>query len=135
MVRSGLAQHPVGPVGYVVGYALAEDHLRQGLTVIVESVSPSAVTRDSWRRAGAEARASVVKVEVVCSDEDEHRERVATRTVDIPGLLLPDGERVRPHEYEPWNRDRIVLDTAGQYPDASLAVLLGLLGDRPADVG
>lgn len=134
VVRSGLAQHPVGPVGYVVGYALAEDHLRQGLTVIAESVNPLAVTRDSWRGAGAEAKASVVEVEVVCSDEDEHRERVATRTVDIPGLLLPDWEQVRRHEYEPWNRDRIVLDTAGQDPDASLAVLLGLLGDRPADV-
>ncbi|MGW3466431.1 AAA family ATPase, partial [Streptomyces olivaceoviridis] len=42
IVRSGLAQHPVGPVGYVVGYALAEEHLRQGLTVIAESVNLSA---------------------------------------------------------------------------------------------
>lgn len=29
---------------------------------------------------------------------------------------------------------QIVLDTAGEGPDASLAVLLGLLGDRSADV-
>jgi predicted kinase len=33
IVRSGLGQHPLGSVGYAVGYALAEDHLRQGLTV------------------------------------------------------------------------------------------------------
>ncbi|MDQ1023172.1 putative kinase [Streptomyces umbrinus] len=32
LVRSGLTGHPVGPAGYVVGYALAEEHLRQGLT-------------------------------------------------------------------------------------------------------
>lgn len=34
LVRSGLARHPVGPAGYVVGYALAEQHLRQGLSVV-----------------------------------------------------------------------------------------------------
>ncbi|MGO4419464.1 AAA family ATPase, partial [Streptomyces sp. MCAF7] len=32
IVRSGLGQHPLGAAGYVVGYALAEDHARQGLT-------------------------------------------------------------------------------------------------------
>lgn len=30
IVRSGLAQHPVGPAGYVIGYALADEHLRKG---------------------------------------------------------------------------------------------------------
>ncbi|NEE50673.1 AAA family ATPase, partial [Streptomyces sp. SID8455] len=42
IVRSGLARHPVGPAGYTVGYALAEEHLQQGLTVIAESVNPLA---------------------------------------------------------------------------------------------
>lgn len=55
LVRSGPARHPVGPAGYVVGYALAEEHLRQGLTVIAESVNPPAVTRDAWRDAAARA--------------------------------------------------------------------------------
>ncbi|WP_411200874.1 AAA family ATPase [Streptomyces cyaneofuscatus] len=47
IVRSGLAGHPVGPAGYAVGYALSGDHLRQGLSVIAESVNPPAVTRDA----------------------------------------------------------------------------------------
>ncbi|GAA3879206.1 hypothetical protein GCM10022207_52300 [Streptomyces lannensis] len=55
IVRSGMARHPVGPVGYVVGYALAEDHLRQGLTVIAESVNPLSATRDAWREAAVGA--------------------------------------------------------------------------------
>lgn len=49
IVRSGVAGRPVGPVGYAVGYALAEEHLRQRLTVIAESVNPLSVTRDAWR--------------------------------------------------------------------------------------
>jgi predicted kinase len=55
VARSGLPRHPVGPVGYVVGYALAEEQLRQGLTVIAESVNPLAITRDAW--CGAATRA------------------------------------------------------------------------------
>lgn len=53
VVRSGLARRPLGPVGYVVGYAVAGDHLRQGLTVIAESVNPSpspGTAGAAWRR-------------------------------------------------------------------------------------
>ncbi|MER6082193.1 AAA family ATPase [Streptomyces sp. NPDC001833] len=124
VVRSGLAQHPVGPVGYVIGYALAEEHLRQGLTVIAESVNPLAVTRDSWQSAGIRAAVDVVEVEVICSDPAEHRDRVTTRSIDIPDLPLPDWQQVLHRDYEPWNRDHIVIDTAGQDPQESLALLL-----------
>ncbi|CAM5688790.1 AAA family ATPase [Streptomyces purpurascens] len=124
LVRSGLARHPVGPAGYVVGYALAEEQLRQGLTVIAESVNPLAVTRDAWRGAAARAGVPSVEVEVVCSDPVEHRRRVTSRSVDIPDLPLPDWQRILEREYEPWDRDRVV-DTAGQRPEASSAVLLG----------
>ncbi|MBK3566046.1 AAA family ATPase [Streptomyces sp. MBT62] len=124
LVRSGLAQHPVGPAGYVVGYALAEEHLRQGLTVIAESVNPLAVTRDSWRDAGAGAGVPVVEVEVICSDPAEHRHRVTSRSVDIPGLPLPEWQQVRRRDHEPWNREHITLDTAGEGPQDSLNSLL-----------
>ncbi|WP_020116753.1 AAA family ATPase [Streptomyces canus] len=124
IVRSGLARHPVGPVGYVVGYALAEEHLRQGLTVIAESVNPLAVTRDAWRDAAVRAGAPVLEVEVVCSDPDEHRRRARSRSVDIPDLPLPDWVQIAGRDYEPWNRDRLVVDTAGQEPENSLAPLI-----------
>ncbi|MFI5881595.1 AAA family ATPase [Streptomyces sp. NPDC051554] len=124
LVRSGLARHPVGPAGYVVGYALAEEHLRQGLTVIAESVNPLAVTRDSWRDVGARAGVPVVEVEVICSDPAEHRQRVTSRSVDIPDLPLPDWQQVRRRDYEPWSRDHITLDTAGDRPRESLNSLL-----------
>ncbi|MEU2730472.1 AAA family ATPase [Streptomyces griseoviridis] len=124
IVRSGLAQHPVGPAGYVIGYALAEEHLQQGLTVIAESVNPLAVTRDSWKNVGSRAAVPVVEVEVVCSDPDEHRGRVTTRSIDIPDLPLPDWQQVLNRDYEPWDREHLVVDTAGQNPQESLALLL-----------
>ncbi|MGW0834647.1 AAA family ATPase [Streptomyces prunicolor] len=130
IVRSGVARHPVGPVGYLVGYALAEEHLRQGLTVLAESVNPLTVTRDAWRDTAVRAGVPAVEIEIVCSDPDEHRRRVASRSVDIPDLPLPDWEQVVGREYEPWNRDRIVVDTAGQGPEDSLASLLEALTGR-----
>ncbi|NGO07805.1 AAA family ATPase [Streptomyces sp. HC44] len=130
IVRSGLARHPVGPVGYVVGYALAEEHLRQGLTVIAESVNPLAVTRDGWRDVGVRAGAATVEVEVICSDPAEHRHRVTSRSSDIPGLPLPDWRQVLARAYEPWAREHVVIDTAGQSPQESLARLARHLGIR-----
>ncbi|MEU6367511.1 AAA family ATPase [Streptomyces sp. NPDC046931] len=124
IVRSGVARHAVGPVGYVVGYALAGEHLRQGLTVITESVNPLSVTRDAWRDTAAGTGARVVEVEVVCSDPAEHRRRVTSRSAGIPGLPLPAWQQVVDREYEPWDRERVVVDTAGRSPQQSLAVLL-----------
>lgn len=129
IVRSGLARHPVGPAGYTVGYALAAEHLQQGLTVIAESVNPLAVTRDAWREAGTGAGVRVVEVEVVCSDPAEHRHRLATRSCDIPGLPQPDWQQVLDREYEPWGRERVVVDTAGQDPRESLESLVHRLGE------
>ncbi|WP_030680326.1 AAA family ATPase [Streptomyces cellulosae] len=128
IVRSGLARHPIGPAGYVVGYALAEEHLRQGLTVIAESVNPLAVTRDAWRDAGVRAGMPTTEVELVCSEPAEHRHRVTSRSVDIPDLPLPGWQQVIDQDYEPWDREHIVLDTAGQGPEESLARLLERLG-------
>lgn len=128
LVRSGLARHPVGPAGYAVGYALAEEQLRQGLTVIAESVNPLGVTRDAWRDTALRAGVPVAEVEVVCSDAAEHRRRVTSRSVDIPDLPLPDWQQIVDRDYEPWSRDRVVVDTAGQEPRRSLTTLLALLG-------
>lgn len=124
IVRSGLAQHPLGPVGYVVGYNLAGEFLQQGLTVIAESVNPLAITRDSWRDVGAKAAVPAAEVEVICSNPAEHRTRVTSRSIDIPDLPLPDWRQVLNRDYEPWDREHIVIDTAGQEPQQSLTALL-----------
>ncbi|MFC5826671.1 AAA family ATPase [Nonomuraea insulae] len=130
IVRSGLARQPLGPAGYMVGYALTEDHLRQGLTVIAESVNPLRITRDAWREVGVKVGVPVVEVEVVCSDPDEHRRRVTTRSLDIPDLRPPDWQEVVEREYEPWDRDHVVVDTAGRSPEECLEEL-GRVAVRP----
>ncbi|TMR23353.1 adenylyl-sulfate kinase [Nonomuraea turkmeniaca] len=131
IVRSGLARRLLGHAGYAVGYALAEDHLRGGLTVIAESVNPLAITRDAWRDVGTKADVPTAEVEVICSDPIEHRHRATSRSIDIPDLHPPDWQQIIDREYEPWDRDRIVIDTAAQAPEESLNVLLRALDGLP----
>jgi predicted kinase len=103
---------PLGPVGYAVAYELAREQLELGLDVIVECVNPIALTRDSWLRPAEEAGAAILEVEVACSDESEHRRRVENRPSDIEGLVKPRWAAVLEREYEPWNRDHLVVDSA-----------------------
>lgn len=49
---------------------------------------------------------------------------MTSRSVDIPGLTPPDWQQVLDHDYEPSNRDHIVVDTAGERPQESLDSLL-----------
>jgi predicted kinase len=112
MVTSPGVSQPVNEEGYRVAYAVAEDNLRLGRNVISDSVNPIQASRDAWIDIGCRTSSRVIEVEVVCTDTESHRRRVETRGADIPGLKLPTWEEVLAREYEPWSRDRVVIDTA-----------------------
>ena len=122
----------VNEEGYRVAYAIAEDNLRIGRTVVSDSVNPVQETRDGWKEVAQRTNSLFVEVEVVCSDTAIHRERVETRSVGIPGLRLPTWEEVVTREFQPWTRDRIVIDTARKTlldcGDELRAALVGRVG-------
>ncbi|MET0843566.1 MAG: AAA family ATPase [Mycetocola sp.] len=109
--------HPLGPVGYAIAHELALEQLQLGLDVIVECVNPLAVTRDGWLGTAATADAALIEVEVICSDQTEHRRRVETRTSDVEGLAKPTWTEVVEREYEPWTRERLVIDSTTTTPE------------------
>ncbi|MFI7000647.1 hypothetical protein [Nocardia sp. NPDC050175] len=88
-------------------------------------VQPS-MSRDQRerRRVQCSAACHVVSLRVICSNPVEHRQRIVSRSVDIADLPLPGWPEVLDYDYQPWNRDHIVLDTAGESPDESLHRLL-----------
>jgi predicted kinase len=71
--------------GYRVAYAVAEDNLRLGRTVISDSVNPVQANRDAWMEVGRRTNSSFLEVEVVCSDADSHRRRVETLCDSLVG--------------------------------------------------
>jgi predicted kinase len=110
---SGMVTQPLNDIGYRVGYAVAEDNLLLGRTVIADSVNPLQLTRDAWVAVASRAGAEAAEIEVTCSDPQRHRRRLETRSTDITGPRLT-WEEVVSREYEPWNRKHIVIDTLGR---------------------
>ncbi|MFD6512951.1 AAA family ATPase [Rhodococcus sp. NPDC060176] len=111
LTGSGIADAS-GTAGYIIGYALAAEQLRMGLSVVVECVNPVEVTRDAWSATAQQNSARLLNIEVICSDPDEHRRRAEQRVVDIPDLVLPTWQEILDRDYEPWTVERLVLDTA-----------------------
>ena len=107
----GLADD-VGPAGYVVAYAVCETNLALGRAVVADCVNPLSITRAAWRDVATRSAAPIVEIEVICSDEAEHRRRVESREIDIPGLIPPTWAAVMARDYEPWSEPTMVVDTA-----------------------
>jgi predicted kinase len=123
LLRVRAVGEDVGVAGYAVAYALAEDNLRLGRIIIADSVNPLTVTRAAWRATAVHAGARIVEVEVICSSQEEHRRRIESRRADIAGQVLPTWHDVLNRHYEPWEGERIVIDTA-QLAEAACVDLL-----------
>src|SRR5262245_9247490 len=124
---SGTGNQPLDDVGYRVAYAVAEDNLRIGRTVIADSVNPLRLTRDAWVHVAKRARVRAVEIEVTCSVPEEHRRRVETRSSDIPGITMPTWADVVAREYHPWDRDHLVIDSASRTIDENVLVIRATL--------
>jgi predicted kinase len=109
---SGVLLGDVGPSGYSVANALAASNLANGQTVIADCVNPVLESRLGWQITASQARATLLEVEVVCSDLTEHRRRVEARVSDIDGLILPSWHAIMNSDYAPWTEPRLVIDTA-----------------------
>jgi predicted kinase len=111
---STAVKRSISEEGYRVAYAVAEDNLRLGRTVISDSVNPVQLSRDAWLGVARRAHARATEIEIICTDPELHRQRVETRSAGIKGLRLPSWEEVISREYEPWKREHIIIDTAGR---------------------
>lgn len=113
----------VGSEGYSLAYRIAGDNLRLGMPVVADSVNPIDVTRRAWRQVALTSGTPFVEIEVLCSDAEEHRSRIESRASDIEGLKLPTWADVLNREYDDWCDPLVIVDTAGQAVEESLATL------------
>jgi predicted kinase len=114
----------IGPAGYMAIYRVAADNLRLGHSVIADSVNPIEVTRTAYREIAERAGVRFLEVEIICSDEAEHRHRVETRRSTVEGLTLPTWEQVATRRYEAWDRPHLRLDTASLSVEQSVAKII-----------
>ncbi|HEY0203371.1 MAG TPA: AAA family ATPase [Acetobacteraceae bacterium] len=117
-----------GPAGYLAAYAVAEDNLRLGLTVVTDCVNSLVITRQALRDAAARAGCGIAEVELVCSDAAEHRRRVEDRVADWPGQRMPRWCDVTGRAVEAWDRAPARIETAGRTVEACLVQALAVIG-------
>lgn len=108
-----------GVAAYGVAAVLATHQLQLGLTVVIDAVSSLEVAREMWRDAATRAEAATRVIEVVCSDETTHRDRLAGRVRDIGGFPEPSWDDViaRRDEWEPWKESRLLVDSTRRHAD------------------
>lgn len=110
--NSSLQIHPAEDSGYLAAMAVAQDNLVNGLDVVADTVNPIDVTRNWWAQAALASNARLLNVEIICSDQAEHKRRIEQRRSDIAGLDLPDWNSVQRREYEVWSEARVALDSS-----------------------
>ncbi|QLL15806.1 AAA family ATPase [Pseudomonas chlororaphis] len=120
--NGGMAE--VGKAGYEVANALARSNLALGNRVVADCVNPVVESRQAWQGIAEAEQSPLLNVEVVCTDLAEHRRRVESREVDVPGLRPPSWQSVLDHDYQAWSGERLRLDSAVLSPAAAVRIIL-----------
>ena len=126
--NSGVVTVSLDDAGYRVAYAVADDNLRLGRTVVADSVNPIALTRAAWREVASRSGVRAVEVEIVCTDPGEHQRRVEARAPDIDGHTLPTWDDVVAREYHHWDAPHAIVDTAHRSARESLEAVIAAIG-------
>lgn len=99
-----------GPEGYMVCWALAEENLKLGTSVIADSVNGLQETRNAWKKVARNASVPFFEIELICSDLDEHQK-------------LPHWKSVKEREYLHWAAD-LILDTSKYSAEHAVEIIL-----------
>ncbi len=113
--------------GYRLSYRVAADNLKLGMSVVADSCNPIELTRGEWESVAKDSNANYVNIEIICSDENEHKRRANYRISTVDGLRLPTWAEIEDREYHEWCSDRIVIDTAGRTERESFDELVSKL--------
>lgn len=103
---------PTGLAAYVVAEAIARTQLELGHDVIVDAVNDVEPARQQWRDLAAGVGVGVLFVEVVASNQQEHRRRLEARERDMEGFPEPTWESIedRREGFAEWHDDRLRVD-------------------------
>lgn len=98
--------------GYELAYRIAAENLKSGIPVVADSCNPILLTRRKWEEVAENSHSFFMNIEVVCSDREEHRQRIENRISEVENLKLPTWHEIKNREFHPWKSDRISVDTA-----------------------
>lgn len=113
ILRGGLQRNfETGLAAYLVAETLAEEHLKLGLSVIIDAVNPVQESRDMWSQLSRKYQVSLFVIECILSPKI-HKERIEVRVRGIHGIPEVTWEAVEEQRknFIPWTEERLVLNT------------------------
>jgi predicted kinase len=110
------SDQPTGLAAYLVAEAMAEGVLANGRGVVIDAVNAVEPARDQWVKLASRQGAILRFLEVVCSDPEVHRERLAARTGRHAAVDTAYAVEQSLAEWEPWTGEaaaipRVTLDS------------------------
>ena len=101
------ADQPTGLAAYLVAETIAESVLAGGGSVIVDAVNAVEPAREQWVKLAARQKVTLKFIEVVCSDPELHRSRLASGAVGCAHIAEPTWHAVEQSldEWEAWTGD------------------------------
>lgn len=120
ILRAGIdEEQPTGLAAYLVAETIAESVLSADQTIVVDAVNAVEPARHQWVALAERQHVELRFIEVHCSDEGLHRQRLETRERNLPHLAEPSWHAVEQslEEYAEWTGPtasirRILIDTA-----------------------
>ena len=100
--------------GYRLAYRVIADNLNIGNNVVVDSCNPIKLTRNEYENIAKDNNCNYINIEIICSNKNEHKNRNKTRKNDIKNLKLPTWEDIEKRDYEEWDKEHIIIDTANK---------------------
>ena len=113
--------------GYRLSYRVAADNLKLEKNVIADSCNPWQITRREWQNVAVENGAAFVNIEIICSNEEEHKKRVENRICEIDSLQLPTWKEIQTREYHKWENNVFTIDTANKTIEESFEALVKMI--------
>ena len=114
LLKSGLKRSfETGLAAYLVAETLADEHLRRGMSVIIDAVNAVQEARDLWHNLAHTHHTTLIIIECMV-ERAIHQRRIESRIRNLHGIAEVTWEAVenRRKEYLPWEEERLVLDTA-----------------------
>ncbi|MDR0349134.1 MAG: ATP-binding protein [Tannerella sp.] len=103
--------------GYRLAYKIIEDNLKTGNSIISDQCNPWKLTRNEFKNTAIENNCAYVNIEIICSNREEHKRRIENRK-------FPPWEAINKWNYESWDEEHIIIDTANRTIEACTKELI-----------
>lgn len=125
-----ITELPVGSEGYFLANNIALDNCKLGNSVIIDCVNPLPLTRQIWLDTAEKTNQELISIELFCSNQHKHCQRVKERESDIVGLVPPSWNKIINRDYIPWDNATIKIDTSVYSIKQSITKILSYIGDQ-----